>query len=196
MFDERQAKVIMEQLLLVVDYMHQKNIIHRDLKLDNVLVNHALDTGELNVKIADFGLSTFFASNPRDKLFEKCGTPCYAAPEILRGMGYTQKCDIFSLGSIFFNLITGRFLFPASCKDEVIQMNRACDLSWTHEHLASASESCRSLIYQMLNPNPGLRPTARQALVHAWFKQDEEILATLIEANKSIARQPLHQQAI
>lgn len=87
------------------------------MKLDNVLVNFALETGELNVKIADFGLSTFFTSNPREKLFEKCGTPCYAAPEILRGMGYTSKCDTFSLGSIFFNLITGRFLFPASSKD-------------------------------------------------------------------------------
>jgi serine/threonine protein kinase len=69
------------------------------------------------VKIADFGLSTFGPINTRDKMFEKCGTPCYAAPEILRGEGYTSKCDIFSLGSIFFNLVSGRYLFPGQNKD-------------------------------------------------------------------------------
>lgn len=109
---EAETKVIMEQLLLAIDFMHQKGIIHRDLKLDNVLVNKIVITGEVNVKIADFGLACFAPSNPKEKLYEKCGTPCYAAPEILRGEGYTMKCDIFSLGSLCFNLITGRYLFP------------------------------------------------------------------------------------
>ena len=72
-------------MLLAVDFMHQKNIIHRDLKLDNVLINDITDSGEYNIKIADFGLATFGAHNQRERLYEKCGTPCYAAPEILRG---------------------------------------------------------------------------------------------------------------
>lgn len=96
--------------------MHQKNVIHRDLKLDNILISEIVGTSEYNVKIADFGLSTFATSNPREKLYEKCGTPCYAAPEILRGLGYTSKCDMFSLGSLFFNLVTGRYLFPGTNK--------------------------------------------------------------------------------
>ena len=86
------------------------------MKLDNVLINQIVETGEVNVKIADFGLAIFAPSNPRERVYEKCGTPCYAAPEVLRGLGYTMKCDIFSLGSLFFNLITGRYLFPGSNK--------------------------------------------------------------------------------
>jgi serine/threonine protein kinase len=66
--------------------------------------------------MADFGLATFAPSNPREKLYEKCGTPCYVAPEVLRNEGYTAKCDIFSLGSLFFNLITGRYLFNGANK--------------------------------------------------------------------------------
>jgi serine/threonine protein kinase len=54
------------------------------------------------------------------KLFERCGTPCYVAPEILRGEGYTTNCDIFSLGSLLFNLLTGRFLFKGANKIEIL----------------------------------------------------------------------------
>lgn len=50
------------------------------------------------------------------KLYEKCGTPCYVAPEILRGEGYTTKCDMFSMGSLMFGLITGRYLFKGADK--------------------------------------------------------------------------------
>ena len=101
----------MSQLLLAVDFIHQKKLIHRDLKLDNVLIDEVHELENYNVKIADFGLATFTPPNIREKMYEKCGTPCYVAPEILREEGYTQKCDIFSLGSLFFNLVTGRYLF-------------------------------------------------------------------------------------
>lgn len=110
-FSEKETKVIMSQLLLAVDFIHQKKLIHRDLKLDNVLIDEVHELENYNVKIADFGLATFTPANLREKLYEKCGTPCYVAPEILRDQGYTQKCDIFSLGSLFFNLVTGRYLF-------------------------------------------------------------------------------------
>ena len=110
-FTEAQTKLIMEQLLLTVDFIHKKGIIHRDLKLDNILITKIVDSEQYDVKIADFGLSAFYDRDREGLLTHKCGTLRYIAPEILRGRGYDNRCDIFSVGSIFFNLITGYHLF-------------------------------------------------------------------------------------
>jgi serine/threonine protein kinase len=68
---------------LAIDYLHLKGILHRDIKLDNILINKIYD-GEFSVKIADFGLATFIPQGTdQAKLREKCGTPSYIAPEIL-----------------------------------------------------------------------------------------------------------------
>ena len=103
--------------------MHKKRIAHRDIKLDNVLINQILaGDQEFDVRVADFGLAVFMTDN-NHTLTERCGTPCYVAPEILRGEGYNTKCDIFSVGSILFNLVTGRFLFKGANKNEVLHAN-------------------------------------------------------------------------
>jgi serine/threonine protein kinase len=99
-----------------MDFIHKKGVVHRDIKLDNILINKRED-GELKVKIADFGMATFinvphtYNEGAGSRLYLKCGTPGYVAPEILRSEGYDEKCDIFSMGSLLFNLLTGFYLF-------------------------------------------------------------------------------------
>ena len=122
-FSEVQTKMIIEQLLLALDFLHQNNVIHRDIKLDNILINAIVQEEHINVRIADFGLAIFVSPDPECKLFYKCGTPCYIAPEILRGKGYRENADIFSLGSVFFNLLTGCYLFNASDPANMIILN-------------------------------------------------------------------------
>ena len=87
------------------------------------------------MKIADFGLATFLDKQTIGKLHDKCGTPSYVAPEILRGYGYNYKCDIFSLGSMLFNMITGRFLFNGTDKNQILYANKVCDLSYLDSYL-------------------------------------------------------------
>lgn len=105
-------------------------------------------------------------------MFEKCGTPCYVAPEILRGFGYGTKCDIFSLGSLLFNLLTGRFLFSGNDKKEVLRQNKICNIDLTHEYLKDVSPEARDLLYKMISDIPQKRFDAREALKHPWFSKN------------------------
>lgn len=149
--------------------MHHKKIVHRDIKLDNILINE-ISKGEYDVKIADFGLATFMPDNKDDKLTEKCGTPCYVAPEILRGHPYDFKCDSFSLGSMLFNLVTGRYLFNGENKDELLKKNLVCDMTNAKVFIKSAvSEKLGDLIVNLLEPNPEKRLSVREALGHPFF---------------------------
>lgn len=85
--------------------------MHRDIKLDNILINQIEENTKCEIRIADFGLAVF---TPKDELItHKCGSPGYVAPEIFRKSGYSYKADVFSLGSVFFNLLTGRYLFAS-----------------------------------------------------------------------------------
>ena len=104
-FTEVQARMIMEQLLLALDFFQMKRIIHRDIKLDNILVNE-IDSDHYEIKIADFGLSAFTLEN--QLIFERCGIPGYVAPEILQKKCYGYKSDMFGAGVIFYNILTGK----------------------------------------------------------------------------------------
>lgn len=79
--------------------MHSKNVIHRDLKLENILLTS--EENDYELKIADFGLST---TTDNIDIFRKCGTPGYVAPEVLLNQDYNTKVDYFSVGVIFYVL--------------------------------------------------------------------------------------------
>ena len=102
------------------------------------------------MRIADFGLAVFTLKD--ENITQKCGTPGYVAPEILRAgtTGYSYKCDIFSLGSVFFNLLTGRYLFGGNSRNEVLRHNERCDLASKKKYVGSVSENGQSLLFAML----------------------------------------------
>jgi len=106
--DEVSAKVIFKQIIEGLGYIHKKRILHRDIKLDNILLD-----GKGNVKIADFGVSKLV--KPGDVMHEQSGTPAYIAPEILREEGYSGfKADIWSAGVVLYAMLCGTVPFKAS----------------------------------------------------------------------------------
>ena len=112
----------MEGILNGLKYLHQSmNIIHRDLKLDNIFLNE-----DFEVKIGDFGLATKLNFVQRFKKVA-CGTPNYQAPEIIQNKKYTYAVDIWSLGCILYTLLTGKLAFDGKSVRQIHEKILALD---------------------------------------------------------------------
>ena len=98
----------MKNLFNALNYLGKMNVVHRDLKPENLILASKED--DCNLLIADFGLAGFLTEeNP--KLYERCGSPGYVAPELLADYGYNCSADIFSVGVIMYVMLTGRLVF-------------------------------------------------------------------------------------
>ena len=93
-----------------------------------------------------------------------CGTPTYIAPEILNNEEYDTKCDIFAVGSIMYNLISGRYLFYGNERENVLMLNKQCNLEHTSKYLTQISNDAKDLLFKLLNKNQEKRLNAREAL--------------------------------
>jgi serine/threonine protein kinase len=104
--NESVAKYIFRQIILSLEFTHQQNIIHRDIKLDNILLDiHG------NIKICDFGVSKHIKTK-KEIMYDQCGTPAYIAPEILRNDGFQGgAADIWSSGIVLYAMVQGRVPF-------------------------------------------------------------------------------------
>ncbi|CDW79077.1 serine threonine protein kinase [Stylonychia lemnae] len=154
-------------LFMLMEYSEGGSLV------DNILLNSRQDFN-YDLRVADFGLSTEL--KPGQYLTAKCGTPTYIAPEMLQGAPYDTKVDIFALGSIMYNLITGKFLFESKRQDDILYLNKKCDLSHVKFFTKDVSYECKDLLDMLLQKNPLNRPTAREALQHPWFSSDRQAL--------------------
>jgi serine/threonine-protein kinase HSL1 (negative regulator of Swe1 kinase) len=164
--DEEEAMVYFRQILAAVGYCHSFNICHRDLKPENVLV-----AKDKTIKIADFGMAALHQT-PSHKLKTSCGSPHYAAPEVVGGALYKgNKTDIWSLGVILFATLVGRLPFDTDPGDrdwiggllEKIQRG----VFTMPQHL---SPSAQDLIYRMLQVNPARRISMKEIWEHSLIR--------------------------
>nr|AHA61365.1 calcium-dependent protein kinase [Arachis hypogaea] len=164
-YTERAAAVVARTVVEVVQLCHRHGVIHRDLKPENFLFANKKENSPL--KAIDFGLSVFF--KPGEKFSEIVGSPYYMAPEVLK-RNYGPEIDIWSAGVILYILLCGVPPFWAESEQGVAQAILRGLIDFKREPWPSISESAKSLVKQMLEPDPKLRLTAKQVLEHPWIQ--------------------------
>ena len=156
-FREHEAGLLFLQCLMAVHHVHNKHMIHRDIKSANVLL-----CSNGMIKLGDFGFSKMFANTVSDDVGKTfCGTPYYVAPEIWRRCPYSKKADMFSLGVLLYELLMLKRPFDGEAITDVMEQT----LKAQYEPLPdSISGEMRDLTYRLLQQDPKLRPSSRQAL--------------------------------
>eukprot|EP01128_Nolandella_sp_AFSM9_P002457 TRINITY_DN1282_c0_g1_i1.p1 TRINITY_DN1282_c0_g1~~TRINITY_DN1282_c0_g1_i1.p1 ORF type:complete len:757 (-),score=147.87 TRINITY_DN1282_c0_g1_i1:137-2407(-) len=161
---EIEARYYMMQVVDGVEYLHQNNIIHRDLKLDNLLIK------DMQVKIADFGLSVQL-TRPHELRSSVCGTPNYIAPEVLLKRGHSFPVDVWALGVITFVLMTGRAPFetPQKSVEQTYARIKAHKYSFDEASRSRLTSDAINVVDFLLNPDPNQRPKVNNVRNHRWF---------------------------
>ena len=158
---EPTAKIIFKQIVKGLQYIHKKKIVHRDIKLDNILIDLTN-----TIKICDFGVSRIL--EPGDVMYEHCGTPAYIAPEIFRNEGYEgYSCDVWSAGVTLYYMLAGSQPFKGGKIEEV----KESILKGVYDPVEDISSEASDLIEKMLNLDPNKRITVDEILKHPWLKK-------------------------
>uniref|UniRef100_A0A0N5A9Z7 Serine/threonine-protein kinase par-1 n=1 Tax=Syphacia muris TaxID=451379 RepID=A0A0N5A9Z7_9BILA len=165
---EKEARAKFRQIVSAVQYLHQKNIIHRDLKAENLLLD-----ADMNIKIADFGFSNQFVAG--SKLDTFCGSPPYAAPELFQGKKYDgPEVDVWSLGVILYTLVSGSLPFDGQNLKEL----RERVLRGKYRIPFYMSTDCENLLKKFLVLNPARRGTLENIMKDRWMNigyEDDEL---------------------
>uniref|UniRef100_UPI0037E822F1 serine/threonine-protein kinase MARK2 isoform X4 n=1 Tax=Semicossyphus pulcher TaxID=241346 RepID=UPI0037E822F1 len=170
---EKEARAKFRQIVSAVQYCHQKCIVHRDLKAENLLLD-----ADMNIKIADFGFSNEFTLG--NKLDTFCGSPPYAAPELFQGKKYDgPEVDVWSLGVILYTLVSGSLPFDGQNLKEL----RERVLRGKYRIPFYMSTDCENLLKKFLILNPSKRGSLEQIMRDRWMNvgYEEEELKPYIE---------------
>ncbi|KAI1910241.1 Serine/threonine-protein kinase [Ophidiomyces ophidiicola] len=156
---EKQARKFARQIASALEYCHKNNIVHRDLKIENILISK---TGD--IKIIDFGLSNLFS--PKGQLKTFCGSLYFAAPELLQARQYTgPEVDVWSFGIVLYVLVCGKVPFD----DQSMPQLHAKIKKGIVEYPQGLSSDCRHIISRMLVTDPKQRASLSEIINHPWM---------------------------
>lgn len=185
------ARRYFSQLIYVLEYLHfEKKVAHRDLKAENVMLDKFN-----NIRVIDFGLSNQFLNT--QNLETACGSPAYAAPEMVKGNPYTKAADIWSSGILLYSMVAGRLPYDDNDTQRLLQK-----IVYTDVHYPGfMSPALVDLLRKMLSKNPDTRITIERIKEHYWFSQTEYELLTgermkqALQLQSSVDREVIDQMA-
>lgn len=163
LFTEDQTRFYAAQIVLAIECIHKNDIIYRDLKPENVLIDK-----DGYIRIADFGLSRADVNNPKAAK-SICGTPEYLAPEILFKSGHGKPVDWWALGAIIFEMLTGLPPFYTDKREELFERIKFKQLTYPQ----NLTKACTNLLNGLFQKNPekrlGFNTDAEEIKKHPWF---------------------------
>ena len=183
-YSEQEAAAIMFQLLSSVCYLHKRGFVHRDIKPENVCIDkvnkempfasernlprQAPQGDSTQTKLIDFGTARKFT--PGKKLKQQKGTPFYMAPEIFNDKKYDEKVDIWSLGIVFFILLTGKAPYQGNDDKKIEEQVRKAAVNKSFLFDVKVSKPALRLLDRLLCKDPKLRASAEEALQDPWLQ--------------------------
>ena len=193
--DEKEMSNIIYYLLKALLFIHSKNIVHRDLKPENILFSNKDDYSTL--KLIDFGLATNILTI-QEKKKSVVGTPYYMSPEIIDG-NFNEKTDIWSLGIVLHQMLTGKFPFEPNKNEDLFQVIKTKKFDPELLYKADCSEEVIDLVQKTLEKDPSKRISTQQCLEHPWITKyfvknnshliNNQTISTLKDFSKKTALQ-------
>ncbi|KAM9408289.1 serine/threonine-protein kinase 33 [Pholidichthys leucotaenia] len=179
-FTEDETRNIISSLADAVVYLHKRDIVHRDLKLENILVKNSLDedSGKIDIKVADFGLSVKTDGVGIENIMtEACGTLIYMAPEMMSGCSYTDWCDVWSLGVVMYMLLCGEPPFVSKTKSKLLKKIMSSEVRFTQPIWTTVSNAAKKVLTCLLKVDPAYRISPNQLLENPWITGDTNVPA-------------------
>ena len=172
-YSEYQLAVLFYQVFSGLCYLHEKKILHRDLKLENLMISEIekdISTGEeyFWIKIIDFGTAKIFERKKNEK--EIIGSSYYIAPEVLK-KNYNEKCDNWSVGVILYMTLTGVPPFDGETDEDIISRIKIGKYNKNNKRFLEKSPEVKDLVNSLLERDTEKRLSAKEALSHPWFKK-------------------------
>ena len=165
---EEDAQIIMYELVSAINYYQKNGVVHRDLKLENIIILN--ENGQIRIKIIDFGMSKLTRGKKKINLKTYCGTIDFIAPEILEGKQYDKSCDWWSAGVIAYILLSG--LLPFKGQDDAFIANNiiTCNYGFEEKIWENISKEAKDWIEKILELDPKQRISPEKQLNHHWLK--------------------------
>ena len=172
-YSEYQLAVLFYQVFSGLCYLHEKKILHRDLKLENLMISEIekdINSGEeyFWIKIIDFGTAKIFERKKNEK--EIIGSSYYIAPEVLK-KNYNEKCDNWSVGVILYMTLTGVPPFDGETDEDIISRIKIGKYNKNNKRFLEKSSEVKDLVNSLLEQDTEKRLSAKEALSHPWFKK-------------------------